>query len=105
MELLEGNYSQNYSSYWGNSIYITVFRNWLSAVRTAHPALNTYSITPQNSNSCLLKYGDYSGRTAVNVSAYSYYTNFVGNVLGTQGQVLLGYNSNSCFDARARLRF
>jgi hypothetical protein len=100
MELLEGNYSQNYrgDSYWGNSIYITVFRNWLSAVRAAHPPLNTYSMTPPNSNNCLLKYGDYSGRTAVNVSAYSYYTNFVGNVLGTQGQVLLGYNSNSCFD-------
>jgi hypothetical protein len=58
--------------------------------------LNTYSITL--SNGCYLKYGDYAGRTAVDISAYSYYTNFVGNVLGKLGQVLLGYNSNNCFD-------
>jgi hypothetical protein len=97
MELLEGNYSQNYrgDSYWGNSIYITVFRNSLSALRAAHAPLNTYAFVSGN---CTYRYGDYEGRTAVDVSAYSYYTNFVGNVLGMQGQVLLGYDSNSCFD-------
>ena len=32
LELLEGNYSQNFKgdSFWGNSIYITAFRNWFS---------------------------------------------------------------------------
>jgi hypothetical protein len=97
MELLEGNYSQNYvgDSYWGNSINITVFRNWLSALRGAHAPLNNYTITLDNG--CYLKYGDYSGRHAVSVAAYSYRTNFVGNVLGMSNQQLLGYNSHSCF--------
>jgi hypothetical protein len=98
MELLEGNYSQNFKgdSYWGNSIYITVFRNWLSSLRAAHAPLNTYTFTSGN---CNYRYGDYSGRAAVDLQAYSYYTNFVGNVLGSQNQQLLGYNSNSCFDS------
>jgi hypothetical protein len=97
MELLEGNYAQNYvgDSYWGNSINITVFRNWLSALRGAHAPLNNYTITLENG--CNLKYGDYSNRFAVSVSAYSYGTNFVGNVLGTSNQRLLGYDSHSCF--------
>jgi hypothetical protein len=98
MELLEGNYSQNFQgdSYWGNSIDITVFRNWLSSLRAAHSPLNNYKYVTGN---CTFLYGDYDGRQAVRVQAYSYRTNFVGNVLGTQGQVLLGYNSNSCFDS------
>jgi hypothetical protein len=68
-ELLEVNYSQNYGGdgYWGNSIYITVFRNHLSAIRAAHPPLNTYM----------------SG-------VYPY----MDNVLGTPGQQLLGYSSS-----------
>jgi hypothetical protein len=88
MELLEGNYSHNYAgdSFWGNSIYITVFRNHLSGLRAARPPLNTY------------KFGVYPymdlgpGRTAVNIGAHSDYTNLVGNVLGFEGQTLLSYN-------------
>jgi hypothetical protein len=96
MELLEGNYSYNYigDSYWGNSINITVFRNWLSALRAAHPPLDAYTFSV---GGCTYRYGDYGGRTAVAVQAYSYSTNFVGNVLGMQNQELLGYNSHSCF--------
>ncbi len=99
MELLEGNYSYNYKgdSFWGNSIDITVFRNWLSALRAAHPPLDAYTFS--QSRNCILRYGDYHNRTAVDVQAYSYRTNFVGNVLGMSGQQLLGYNSNSCFDS------
>jgi hypothetical protein len=89
MELLEGNYSHNYKgdSFWGNSIYITVFRNHLSGLRAARPPLRTY------------KYGDYpymdlQRRTAVDVQAHSDYTNLVGNVLGFQGQSLLSYNQS-----------
>jgi hypothetical protein len=84
LELLEGNYSQNYKgdSYWGNSIYITVFRNWLSGLRAAHPPLDKYTFTSY----CTHDYGDYSGRIAADVQAYSYYTNFIGNVLGVNGQ-------------------
>jgi hypothetical protein len=98
MELLEGNYSHNYKgdSFWGNSIYITVFRNWFSALRAARPPLNTYTF---KSGSCIYKYGDYRGRAAVDVQAFSDYTNFVGNILGAPNQQLLGYNSNSCFDS------
>lgn len=43
-ELLEGNYSFNYKgdTYWGNSIYITVFRNWISGKRRAYGNLSVY---------------------------------------------------------------
>ncbi len=89
MELLEGNYSHNYKgdSFWGNSIYITVFRNQLSAIRAARPPLNTYM-------SSVYPYMDLGGRTAVDIQAYSYNTNIVGNVLGSQGQKLLSYESS-----------
>jgi hypothetical protein len=102
LELLEGNYSQNFAgdTYWGNSIYITAFRNWLSAHRAAHAPLNSYVYVIPGGNNCQdLPYGDYEGRTAVNVQAYSYYNNFVGNVLGDDGQVLLDnpYPTQGCF--------
>lgn len=98
LELLEGNYSHNFKgdTYWGNSIYITAFRNWLSASRASHAPLNSYAFVSGN---CTYKYGDYNGRVAVDVQAYSFNNNFVGNVLGTQGQTLNGYNSNSCFNS------
>jgi hypothetical protein len=87
MELLEGNYSHNYKgdSFWGNSIYITVFRNHLSGLRAAHPPLDTYKHG-------VYPYMDLQGRTAVDIQAHSYYTNLVGNVLGFRGQSLLSYN-------------
>jgi hypothetical protein len=87
MELLEGNYSHNYKgdSFWGNSIYITVFRNHLSGVRAAHPPLDTYKYG-------VYPYMDLQGRTAVDIQAHSDYTNLVGNVLGFRGQSLLSYS-------------
>ena len=87
MELLEGNYSHNYKgdSFWGNSIYITVFRNQLSGLRAAHPPLDTYKFG-------VYPYMDLQGRTPVDIQAHSYYTNLVGNVLGFRGQSLLSYN-------------
>jgi hypothetical protein len=90
---LEGNYSHNFKgdTYWGNSIYITVFRNWLSGLRAAHPPLNTYSVVTD----CKHDYGDYAGRSAVDVQAYSFYQNFIGNVLGMNGQKLLS-NPTGC---------
>jgi hypothetical protein len=99
MELLEGNYSQNYlgDTYWGNSIYITIFRNQLSGLRAAHPPLNTYVY--ENSNcSAGYPYIDIDGRFAVDVQAYGFYQNFVGNVLGFQGQTLLSSPNPSCYD-------
>jgi hypothetical protein len=92
MELLEGNYSQNYKgdAYWGNSIDITVFRNQLSGLRAAHPPLNTYT---SNQGGNIFPYGDYFGRTAVDIQAHSWRTNMVGNVLGFKDQSFLTYNS------------
>jgi hypothetical protein len=98
MELLEGNYSHNYKgdTYWGNSIYITVFRNHLSGLRAASRPLNGYVY---NQGSCSYPYIDINGRLAVDVQAYSFYTNFVGNVLGLDGQTLLTVsNTNSCYN-------
>ena len=87
MELLEGNYSHNYKgdSFWGNSIYITVFRNHLSGLRAARPPLRAYKFG-------VYPYMDLQGRTAVDIQAHSDYTNLVGNVLGFRGQSLLSYN-------------
>jgi hypothetical protein len=94
MELLEGNYSQNYKgdTYWGNSIDITVFRNWLSALRAAHPPLNNYSVTL---NGITYPYGDWTARIAVDIQAYSLRHNLVGNVLGEPGQMLLSVNNGT----------
>jgi hypothetical protein len=89
MELLEGNYSHNYKgeSLWGNSIYITVFRNHLSGLRAARPPLDKYKFG-------VYPYMDLQGRLAVDIQAHSDYTNLVGNVLGFQGQSLLSYREN-----------
>lgn len=86
MELLEGNYSHNYGgeTYWGNSIYITVFRNHLSGIRAARPPLDTY----EHDNR---PYRDFGRRTAVEIHAHSNFTNLVGNVLGFNGQTLLSH--------------
>jgi hypothetical protein len=90
MELLEGNYSHNYKgdSFWGNSIYITVFRNHLSGIRAARPPLDKYTYGPY-------PYMDLQGRTAVDIQAHSDGTNLVGNVLGFRGQSLLRYKSSA----------
>jgi len=99
LELLEGNYSHNFKgdTFWGNSIYITAFRNWLTAHRASHAPLNTYSY---NDGSCTHNYGDYNGpaRAAVDVQGDSFYQNFVGNVLGMSGQQLLG--ASGCYGAQ-----
>ena len=89
MELLEGNYSHNYKgdSFWGNSIYITVFRNHLSGLRAARPPLDAYKFD-------VYPYMDLQGRTAADIQAHSDYTNLVGNVLGFQRQSLLSYNQD-----------
>jgi hypothetical protein len=88
MDLIEGNHAQNFKgdSYWGNCIYTMVFRNHLTALRGCRPPLNTYVYTGQTP---YVYYGDYFGRGAADNQAYTYGTNFVGNVLGVQGQTLL----------------
>jgi hypothetical protein len=95
LELMEGNYSQNFKGddYWGGSIYITAFRNQFSAHRAAHPPLNTYTYP---NGGCSIPYGDYDGgaRAPVDLQAGSYHNSFVGNVLGVSGQQLMGSTCN-----------
>jgi hypothetical protein len=89
MELCEGNYSHNFTAgdFWGNTIDITVFRNHLSAIRAAHPPLNTFV------NGSGTPYCDIGmPRTAVSVHAHCWRHNFVGNILGKQGQQLIVVN-------------
>jgi hypothetical protein len=66
MELLEGNWSHNYKgdSFWGNSIYTTVFRNHLTGLRGARPPLNTYKYG-------VYPYMDLQGRTAVDIQGHT----------------------------------
>jgi hypothetical protein len=76
MELFEGNEAFNFDgdSVWGNSIYITVFRNHFTALRR--------SVAP-------LSLSDDINRRAVGLAPGHWWYNFVGNVLGTEGQTLL----------------
>ena len=97
LELLEGNYNLGFNgdAFWGNSIYITGFRNWLSQHRAAHPPLNAYSYFPGTCSVTVdggyMLYGDYVGvaRAAVGIQAGSIGFGIVGNVLGMNGQSLL----------------
>jgi hypothetical protein len=91
MELLEGNRSWSYQgdSFWGNSIYITVFRNHLTGLRGAIGPLSTYTFTAGGS---VYPFKDLDGRCPVRIEQYSYNHNLVGNVLGFRGQTLLTYS-------------
>jgi hypothetical protein len=77
-DLMEGNRTHHYSgdSLWGNAIYITVFRNWLVGIREGNYGLATYV------NNLGYAWCDCASRNAVEMQAYSYYHNLVGNVLG-----------------------
>ena len=88
MELLEGNRSHSYQgdAFWGNSIYITVFRNHLTSVRGAIGPLATYKYD-------VYPYKDLDGRAPVRIEQHSFNHNLIGNVLGFQGQTLLSYSS------------
>lgn len=72
-ELFEGNQSFNFDSdsVWGNSIYITVFRNDLTGQRRSIPPL---------------KLTDEQNRRAVGLTTWSWWYTFIGNVLGSAGQ-------------------
>src|SRR6266446_4038235 len=84
-ELMEGNSSHRYSgdSFWGNSIYITAFRNHLRGIRGGHGGLSGYV----DSNG--YPWCDCWSRSAVQMQAYSLYHSLVGNVLGYNGMSLL----------------
>ncbi len=91
MELMEGNRSHSYQgdAFWGNSIYITIFRNHLTSLRGAIGPLATFTFVSGGST---YPYRDLDGRSPVRIEQNSYYHNLVGNVLGFQGQTLLTYS-------------
>jgi hypothetical protein len=72
-ELFEGNQSWNFGSdsLWGNSVYITVFRNHLTGERR--------SVAP-------LELTDDTLQRVVSLTTAHWWYSFVGNVLGTPGQ-------------------
>ena len=72
-ELFEGNQSWNFDSdtTWGNSIYITVFRNHLTGKRRSIPPLEL---------------SDEVNRRAIGLTVGHLWYSFVGNVLGTADQ-------------------
>lgn len=84
-ELFEGNWSHKYTGdgFWGNSIYITVFRNHLTGLRPAHGWLATLV----NGNG--YPYCDCWVRSALSMSAGQWWHNIVGNILGYSGQAYL----------------
>jgi len=102
LTLMEGNYAQNFKgdTYHGNVFFNTLMRNQFSAIRGSsaktagnpsplspvYPPLNTYSYTDGVGHH---NYGDYVGetRSGVDVQAYTRYHNFIGNILGSSGQV------------------
>src|SRR2546426_6233659 len=77
-ELFEGNQSFNFDgdSVWGNAVYITAFRNHLTALR-------------RNAAGLAVPLTDTMNRRAIGLTKWHYWYSFVGNVLGTQGQALL----------------
>jgi hypothetical protein len=89
-ELFEGNESYAFSSdsTWGNSIYITAFRNSLTTQRVAAGPLKTYSYTDPGNNQTYYFEDEYS-RDAIGICPFHHYYNFVGNVLGYSGMALL----------------
>jgi Pectate lyase superfamily protein len=72
-ELFEGNESFNFDAdnTWGNSVYITVFRNHLTAKRRSAPPLS---------------YKDVQNLRAIGLMEGHRWYSFVGNVLGTANQ-------------------
>jgi hypothetical protein len=72
-ELFEGNEAFNFDSdtFWGNSIYITVFRNHFTGKRRSIPPV---------------KVTDEMNHRAVGLTHHHYWYSFIANVLGTEGQ-------------------
>jgi hypothetical protein len=81
--LFEGNYGFNWDSdnTHGNSIFMTVFRNYLSGFRSA--------FRNQTDNALIddINQQDNGPKRCIGAMSYSYWMTFVGNVLGTQGKM------------------
>lgn len=101
MGLIEGNWSHKFSAdnYWGNQIDVTCFRNHFTALRGARLWVNGYV----NSGGWLyLDQGGGTGRNAVDILAFCWRHNFVGNVLGMEGQTLLPFYDHGGYQQLAQ---
>jgi hypothetical protein len=89
MELFEGNESFNFDAdgTWGNSLYVTVFRNHLTGTRVSVPPLELV---------------DQYDRRAITVNAGCSWFSYVGNVLGHPGMKAAPAGLLSRVAARAR---
>jgi hypothetical protein len=99
-ELFEGNssWSMATDSRWGNSIYITWFRNWVTAQRvSAWPGISSKSVAYGNPLTSYVYseagrnfyYEDEYSRNPARVGSHHWWFNYVGNVLGTEALPLL----------------
>lgn len=98
-ELFEGNESFNFASesYWGNSAYITVFRNHMTSLRSGVGKENySFVLNQGQQNECALMYEDIQERRAVGIKSGSYYYTFLGNVLGTDKLAIIPKKSGPC---------
>jgi hypothetical protein len=101
-ELFEGNYSWSLStdSRWGNSIYITWFRNWATAQRTsAWSGISSKSTAYGNPLTSYVYnqgggeqffYEDEYNRMMAGVGSHHWWFSFVGNVFASPSLPLLG---------------
>lgn len=101
-DLFEGNYSWQFGtdSRWGNSIYTTWFRNWGSSYRASawpslvgasscafgNPLLNKHD-SPDTPG---IYFEDGFNRNPGKVGSHHFGFNYLGNVLGVSGSMLLG---------------
>lgn len=88
MELLEGNQAFNAAgeSYWGNSIYITMYRNHITGTRRSADGLGLT---------------DEVLRKIMVLDRYSWFFNIVGNVLGEEDMKLFGEQERFIYEATA----
>jgi hypothetical protein len=91
--LFEGNWGFNADSdqTHGNSIYMTYFRNWLTGYRTKSTDYLNKTVVDDMSDCC-------SPMRAAGAHAYAYWFSFIGNILGTPGQ-MSGWHYN-CMSAK-----
>lgn len=89
--LFEGNWAPNFDSdkTHGNSTYHTVFRNYFQCIRSSFQDLNGRTETDSYSGT-----GTYNGTShssgplrCIGSEAFTYYQSFIGNVLGSPGQM------------------
>ena len=87
-ELFEGNQAFNFDGdgTWGNSIYITAFRNHLTGMRRGLGGLDQYSHSIPDGT---IYYRDCQNRRAIGSGEGHWWYSFVGNVLGTEDQTFV----------------